>query len=259
MGASAVTARKLQDLGLVPTHGGTGNPDITGICVDSRQTQPGDLFAAMPGTATHGGQFIQFAIRMRAAAVLTDAEGFDIALGDLGSVDVPVVISDDPRRALALAAARFYGAQPATMTAVTGTNGKTSVANFTRQIWEAIGQQAVNFGTVGVEGAYAAPLAHTTPEPVTLHRLLSSLAAEGITHAAMEASSHGLEQRRLDGVYLTAAGFTNFTQDHLDYHETFEAYFDAKAGLFARVLPPEGSAVLRVMFAILSATLFATP
>ncbi|MCP5036785.1 MAG: UDP-N-acetylmuramoyl-L-alanyl-D-glutamate--2,6-diaminopimelate ligase [Rhodobacteraceae bacterium] len=243
---SAIAARKLRDLGLVATHGGTGNPDITGICVDSRQTQPGDLFAAMPGTVTHGGEFIQYAVRMRAAAILTDAEGLDIALSDLGLIDVPVIVAEDPRRVLALAAARFYGAQPATMTAVTGTNGKTSVASFTRQIWEAMGLPAVNFGTTGVDGAYAAPLAHTTPEPVTLHRLLRALASEGITHAAMEASSHGLEQRRLDGVYLTAAGFTNFTQDHLDYHETFEAYFNAKAGLFSRVLPPEGSAVINI-------------
>ncbi len=246
MGSSATEARKLQDLGLVATRGNTSNPDITGICVDSRQTQPGDLFAAMPGVEVHGGEFIQYAIRMRAAAVLTDADGLDIALSDLGQIDVPVILARDPRRALALAAARFYGAQPSTVTAVTGTNGKTSVASFTRQIWESLGKHAVNFGTTGVEGAFAAPLAHTTPEPVTLHRLLRTLASEDISHAAMEASSHGLEQRRLDGVYLTAAGFTNFTQDHLDYHDSFEAYFEAKAGLFERVLPPEGSAVINI-------------
>ena len=246
MTSRPAAARTLQDLGLVATDGVIKNPAISGICVDSRDVREGDLFAAMPGATVHGGEFIQFALRMGASTVLTDSEGLLIATMDVGEMPVPVVVADDPRRALSLAAARFYAGQPATMTAVTGTNGKTSVANFTRQIWEALGKQAVNFGTTGVEGAFSAAVKHTTPEPVTLHKLLRSLAAEGITHAAMEASSHGLEQRRLDGVYLTAAGFTNFTQDHLDYHQTFEAYFNAKAGLFARVLPPEGSAVINI-------------
>jgi UDP-N-acetylmuramoyl-L-alanyl-D-glutamate--2,6-diaminopimelate ligase len=130
--------------------------------------------------------------------------------------------------------------------AVTGTNGKTSVASFVRQIWAELGHAAVNLGTTGVEGAWTAPLAHTTPEPITLHRCLSEAAENGVTHAAMEASSHGLEQRRLDGVHLAAAGFSNFTQDHLDYHETFEAYFAAKMGLFDRVLPQDGTAVINL-------------
>ncbi|BDY16395.1 UDP-N-acetylmuramoyl-L-alanyl-D-glutamate--2,6-diaminopimelate ligase [Sulfitobacter pontiacus] len=132
------------------------------------------------------------------------------------------------------------------MIAVTGTNGKTSVSTFVRQIWIEMGVAAVNLGTTGVEGAWTAPLAHTTPEPITLHRTLAEASANGITHAAMEASSHGLDQRRLDGVTLKAAGFTNFTQDHLDYHETFDAYFDAKAGLFSRVLPEDGTAVINI-------------
>ncbi len=241
-----MTKRTLQTLGLTATHGVVSDPVITGICVDSRQCKEGDLFAAMPGSAVHGGEFVQYALRMGAAAVLTDAVGFELAQKDVGEIGVPVVVSTDPRRDLALAAARCYAGQPASMVAVTGTNGKTSVANFTRQIWELMGQAAVNFGTTGVEGAYAAAMSHTTPEPVTLHKLLKTLKDEGITHAAMEASSHGLEQRRLDGVYLTAGAFTNFTQDHLDYHETFEAYFNAKAGLFTRVLPPEGSAVINI-------------
>ncbi|MBR9863205.1 MAG: UDP-N-acetylmuramoyl-L-alanyl-D-glutamate--2,6-diaminopimelate ligase [Rhodobacteraceae bacterium] len=241
-----MTAKSLQKLGLTATHGRKTDADISGICVDSRSCKTGDLFAAMPGSAVHGGAFVQYAVRMGAAAILTDAEGLDVALKDVGEISIPVVVSDDPRRALALAAARFFGAQPATMVAVTGTNGKTSVANFTRQIWELLGLQGVNFGTTGVEGAHTAPMSHTTPEPVTLHKLLKTLESGGITHAAMEASSHGLDQRRLDGVWLTAAAFTNFTQDHLDYHETFEAYFNAKAGLFARVLPPEGSAVINI-------------
>nr|WP_323777192.1 UDP-N-acetylmuramoyl-L-alanyl-D-glutamate--2,6-diaminopimelate ligase [Amylibacter sp.] len=241
-----MTVKTLQSLGLTATHGPQTDIEINGICVDSRACKAGDLFAAMPGSLVHGGTFIQYALRMGASAILTDAEGRGIALNDVGDIPVPVIVNDDPRRALAMAAAQFYGAQPATMVAVTGTNGKTSVANFTRQIWELLGYDAVNFGTTGVEGAYSAPMSHTTPEPVTLHKLLKTLESEGITHAAMEASSHGLDQRRLDGVWLTAAAYTNFTQDHLDYHDTFEAYFNAKAGLFSRVLPPEGSAVINI-------------
>lgn len=246
---TAFNPRKtLNELGLVPTHGkGQSDQFISGLCVDSRDVRPGDLFAAMPGADVHGGEFIQYALRMDAAGVLTDAEGLDIATRDVGALDIPFIVVDDPRMALAKAAARYYAAQPATMTAVTGTNGKTSVANFTRQIWDALGVRAVNFGTTGVEGAYSEGLKHTTPEPITLHRLLHKLKDEDITHAAMEASSHGLEQRRLDGVYLTVGGFTNFSQDHLDYHKTFDDYFTAKAGLFARVLPPEGSAVINTL------------
>jgi UDP-N-acetylmuramoyl-L-alanyl-D-glutamate--2,6-diaminopimelate ligase len=238
--------KKLSELGLTANAGVLADPVVGKICVDSRNVKPGDLFAAMPGALQHGAEFIQYAVRMDAGAILTDAAGFEIASRDVAQLRIPIVVADDPRMVLAKVAARFYGAQPATMTAVTGTNGKTSVANFTRQIWEALGKAAVNFGTAGVEGAFASPLSHTTPEPVTLHKLLAQLKSNDITHAAMEASSHGLDQRRLDGVYLTAAAFTNFTQDHLDYHETFEEYFAAKMGLFARVLPPEGSAVINM-------------
>ena len=216
------SGKKLSQLGLVANAGVNDDPFVFNICVDSRDVKKGDLFAAMPGALQHGAEFIQFALRMGAGAILTDADGFAIAKRDVAELAVPIVVADDPRMALAKAAARFYEIQPATMTAVTGTNGKTSVANFTRQIWEALGKQAVNFGTAGVEGAFTSPLSHTTPEPITLHKLLAQLKEAGISHAAMEASSHGLDQRRLDGVYLTAAAFTNFTQDHLDYHETFE-------------------------------------
>ncbi len=240
------SGKTLSQLGLAASAGVAGDPFVFNICVDSRDVKKGDLFAAMPGALQHGAEFIQFAVRMGAGAILTDAEGLAIAKRDVAKLELPIVVSSDPRNALAQAAARFYGAQPAAMTAVTGTNGKTSVANFTRQIWEALGKKSVNFGTAGVEGAYTSPLSHTTPEPVTLHKLLAQLKHAGITHAAMEASSHGLDQRRLDGVYLTAAAFTNFTQDHLDYHETFAQYFTAKAGLFSRVLPPEGSAVINM-------------
>ena len=219
-------------------------PEITGLSVDSRDTEPGHIFAALPGTRMHGAEFIPFALRMGAVAVLTDAEGLARAETTLGPLKVPFLVADQPRRALAIAASRWFGAQPEVMVAVTGTNGKTSVASFTRQIWEQIGERAVNFGTTGVEGAVSAPLGHTTPEPVTLHALLAELSIEGVNHAAMEASSHGLDQHRLDGVHLDAAAFTNVTRDHLDYHPDFEAYFAAKLGLFDRVLPRGAVAVI---------------
>ncbi|MGV6812875.1 MAG: UDP-N-acetylmuramoyl-L-alanyl-D-glutamate--2,6-diaminopimelate ligase [Brevirhabdus sp.] len=235
-------AKTLAQLGLTARDG--RNPAISGLSVDSRLVKPGHLFAALPGTSVHGATFIQYALRMAAAAILTDAEGARIAADDLKAADIAVVVTEDPREALAFASALWFGAQPETMVAVTGTNGKTSVASFARQIWSALGYEACNIGTTGVEGAYTAPSPHTTPEPITLHRMLCEMTRAGVTHAAMEASSHGLAQKRLDGVRLAAAGFTNFTQDHLDYHATFEEYFDAKAGLFHRVLPPEGIAVI---------------
>ena len=237
-------AKTLADLGRTAQAG--RNPDITGLAVDSREVKDGFLFAAMPGTRVHGGEFIQYALRMGASTVLTDAEGARIAKAELDASDAALVIAEDPRQALASSAALWFGAQPETMVAMTGTNGKTSVATFTRQIWQLLELEAVNLGTTGVEGAWSAPLSHTTPEPITLHRTLAEAARNGVTHAAMEASSHGLAQRRLDGVQLKAAGFTNFTQDHLDYHDTFEEYFAAKAGLFARVLPEDGVAVVNI-------------
>jgi len=237
-------ARKLSELGLKAREG--RDPVLAGITLDSRAVRPGFLFAALPGTARHGADFAATAIAQGAAALLTDPMGAVIATGALGLSDVALVVVDDPREALAYAAALWFGAQPATMVAVTGTNGKTSVATFTRQIWQALGRPAINIGTTGVEGDWAAPSAHTTPDTITLHRMLADAAAAGVTHAAMEASSHGLDQRRLDGVRLAAAAFTNLTQDHLDYHRTMEAYFQAKAGLFTRLLPPEGVAVVNL-------------
>jgi UDP-N-acetylmuramoyl-L-alanyl-D-glutamate--2,6-diaminopimelate ligase len=204
------------------------------------------LFAALPGSALHGATYIATAIEAGAAAILTDAMGASLAQAALEGSPVALVVAQDPREALARAAALWYGAQPATMVAVTGTNGKTSTATFCRQIWMQLGHAAINIGTTGVEGAWSAPSAHTTPDPLTLHQLLANAAEAGVTHAAMEASSHGLDQRRMDGVRLKAAGFTNFTQDHLDYHKTFEAYFAAKAGLFSRLLPPDGTAVINL-------------
>ncbi|WP_047996950.1 UDP-N-acetylmuramoyl-L-alanyl-D-glutamate--2,6-diaminopimelate ligase [Puniceibacterium sp. IMCC21224] len=219
---------------------------ITGLAVDSRAVKRGYLFAALPGTQVHGAEFIGTALDMGAVAILTDAEGARIAQAEIGRADPAVVVAADPRQALAYTAALWSGMQPEVMIAVTGTNGKTSVATFVRRIWQELALRAVNVGTTGVEGDFETPLRHTTPEPITLHRVLAEAAEAGVTHAAMEASSHGLAQRRLDGVTLRAAGFTNFTQDHLDYHASFDEYFDAKAGLFARVLPEDGVAVINI-------------
>ena len=237
-------AKSLAQLGLTAKSG--RDAQITGLAVDSREVRAGYLFAALPGTHVHGASFIPMALAQGASAILTDAAGAGLAADALAAGDAAIVVVEDPRQALACAAALWFGAQPATMVAVTGTNGKTSVATFTRQIWEELDLAAVNLGTTGVEGAYEAPLRHTTPEPITLHRVLAQAAAAGVTHAAMEASSHGLAQRRLDGVQLRAAGFTNLTQDHLDYHTDFADYFNAKAGLFARVLGVDGTAVINV-------------
>ncbi len=235
-------ATSLRDLGL--TARGGREAQVSGLSVDSREVRAGHLFAALPGVRAHGGQFIAAALEAGAAAILTDAEGARIAAAALNASPAALIVAEDPRQVLACACALWFGQQPACVVAVTGTNGKTSVASFTRQIWEEMGKAAVNLGTTGVEGAYEAPLAHTTPEPITLHRVLRDCAQAGVTHAAMEASSHGLAQRRLDGVDLCAAAFSNFSQDHLDYHSSFEEYFKAKAGLFTRVLPQDGVAVI---------------
>lgn len=217
---------------------------VAGLCVDSRRTQPGFVFAALPGSKMDGAEFAPFAVRMGAAAVLCTLDGALRAAAEIGGFPVPFIIDEDPRRRLALTAALFHAAQPETVAAVTGTNGKTSVASFARQLWAAQGLRAVNFGTVGVEGAVEAPLTHTTPEPIELHALLARLAAEGVTHAAMETSSHGLAQRRADGVRLAAGALTNVTRDHMDYHRDHADYAAAKLGLFARVLPPGAAAVV---------------
>ncbi|MEL7462760.1 MAG: UDP-N-acetylmuramoyl-L-alanyl-D-glutamate--2,6-diaminopimelate ligase [Pseudomonadota bacterium] len=240
--------KTLAELGLadLPVRGpdAAGDLSIAGICVDSRETKPGYLFAALKGEVLDGAEFAQFAVRMEAAAVLISAEGAERAKADIGDWPIPFLISDNPRRDLALASAKFYGAQPKTIVAITGTNGKTSVASFSRQVFAALGRRAANFGTVGVEGAVSRPLSMTTPEPVTLHRLLAELAEEGVTHAAMEASSHGLAQHRLDGVRLTAGAFTNFSRDHLDYHATTEDYLNAKLRLLRDLLPKGAPVVL---------------
>ncbi len=214
---------------------------IVGLAADSRQVAPGYLFAALPGVNTDGGRFMADAVARGAAAILAP-EGTV-----LSETDIPVVTDADPRRRLALIAARFFGPQPETAVAVTGTNGKTSVASFARQLWAGQGYQAASLGTVGVVGPRGEQtLRHTTPEPIELHAILAALARDGVTHLALEASSHGLQQRRIDGVTLTAGAFTNISRDHLDYHASFEDYFAQKLRLFRELLPPGAGAVVDV-------------
>ena len=215
------------------------DPLIGGLTADSRTVRAGDLFAALPGAKADGRRFIADAISRGAAAVLAP---FGTTVENNRAV---LVADDNPRRRFSLMAARFYGRQPAVVAAVTGTNGKTSVVEFTRQIWAHLGHPAASLGTLGIVApGRREPGSLTTPDPVTLHRSLDELARQGVTHTAFEASSHGLEQFRLDGVAIAAAAFTNLTRDHLDYHGTMEAYWQAKQRLFGEVMPPGQTAVI---------------
>ena len=221
--------------------------DVTGLAADSRDVRPGYLFAALNGTAARGTDFIPDALDHGAVAVLMPADAEAPApVPDA----VPLVRDANPRRRFAQMAARFYGRQPRVVAAVTGTNGKSSVAAFTRQIWQAAGLRAGSMGTLGIDtgdtdaGTIPVSIRHTTPDPVTLHAALAALADAGVDHLAIEASSHGLDQHRLDGVAVIAGAFLNITHDHLDYHDSADAYFHAKAGLFERVMAPGGTAVL---------------
>ncbi len=201
---------------------------ITNLTADSRAVRAGSLFAALPGTLADGRDYIEAALENGASAVLS--------LPGLAGLPVPYIESAEPRQLYAQIAARLHPGQPETMVAMTGTNGKSSTIEFLRQIWEYTGKNAACFGTLGVTTSEGVdPLKHTTPDAVALHQTLQGLAQSGITHAGMEASSHGLQQYRLDGVKLAAVGFTNLTQDHFDYHDTMEDYFTAKSRLFTEL------------------------
>jgi UDP-N-acetylmuramoyl-L-alanyl-D-glutamate--2,6-diaminopimelate ligase len=213
---------------------------ITGLTADSRRVAPGYLFAALPGAQADGRQFIAAAVASGAAAVLAP-QG---TVWPPGVPPRPLILNAEPRRALALMAAAHARRQPEQIIAVTGTNGKTSTVDFLRQLWELSGRKAASLGTLGVIApGHAAGGGLTTPDPVALANTLAQLAREGVRHAALEASSHGLDQFRLDGVRLAAAGFSNLTRDHLDYHHTLAAYRAAKLRLFADLLPRGAPAV----------------
>jgi UDP-N-acetylmuramoyl-L-alanyl-D-glutamate--2,6-diaminopimelate ligase len=230
-----VTALRLSDL---LHREAPVDPVISGVTADSRRVRPGYLFAALPGSKGDGKAFVVQALAAGAAAV--------IANEDIPGVAAPVVRVGDPRRAYALAAAAFHGRQPPVCVAVTGTNGKTSVAAFCRQIFAACGRSSASMGTLGVRAGdeQLSPPGLTTPDAADVAELMARLAERGVTHLALEASSHGIDQRRLDGVRLTAAGFLNLSQDHLDYHGTMGVYRAAKLRLFETLLPRGGAAVL---------------
>src|SRR5262245_36993181 len=216
--------------------------DLGGITADSRAIKPGDLFVAITGSKQDGLRFVAAAVAGGAAAIMAER---------VPPVPLPPGVAfvrvGDARRALALAAARFFAVQPETIAAITGTSGKTSVAAFTRQIWTLTGETAASIGTIGLVSPRRAIYGSlTTPDPVALHRSLDELAGEGVTHLAIEASSHGLDQRRLDGVRIAAGGFTNISRDHLDYHPSLEAYLAAKLRLFTDLVQPRGAAVIHV-------------
>jgi UDP-N-acetylmuramoyl-L-alanyl-D-glutamate--2,6-diaminopimelate ligase len=205
-----------------------GDTQITGLTADSREVQPGFLFAALPGEVQDGRDYINSAID----------KGAKVILAPRGTPNPKVLLieSDAPRHDLAKMAARFYAGQPDTIVAITGTNGKSSTVEFLRQIWAFAGKPAACLGTLGVmTDAGLRPLHHTTPDPVSLHHEIQELAKAGVQYLALEASSHGLLQSRLDGVRITHTAFTNLSQDHFDYHDGFEAYFEAKARLFAQL------------------------
>src|SRR3954454_1563384 len=211
--------------------------DVNGVTLDSRAVKPGDLFFALAGSKADGARFIDAAIAVGAVAVVGDHAP--------DGCKVPFIAVANPRRALALAAARFFSAQPATIAAVTGTSGKTSVAAFTRQIWERLGHASASIGTIGLVSPKRTVYGSlTTPDPIALHRQLDEIAREGVTHLALEASSHGLDQHRLDGIRVDAGGFTNLTRDHMDYHPDVAHYLNAKLRLFRDLVTSGGAAVI---------------
>ncbi len=228
--------RRLGDI-LDLENGALASCEIGGIAFDSRKVEPGDVFFALHGAKDDGLRHAGEAAARGAAAIVADRDG--------RVAGIPFVKVDDVRQSLAYAAARLYPRQPATIVAVTGTSGKTSVAAFARQIWASLGLEAGSLGTIGV---VSRPLtvygSLTTPDPIALHRTLDELAQAGVTHLALEASSHGLDQKRLDGVRLAAGAFTNLTRDHLDYHATVEDYLAAKLRLFRELLPPGAPAIV---------------
>jgi len=217
----SLTLRSLFDL--------DNDKPVTGLSADSRLIQPGMVFAALPGVAMDGRDYIPQAIEKGAVAVLS-------VPGTIA--DVPVVTDENPRLVYAQLAAKLYPGQPKTLVAMTGTNGKSSTVEFLRQIWAHAGFNSACFGTLGVtSSAGYEPMSHTTPDALALHQTLSSLVQQGVTHAAMEASSHGLKQYRMDAVKVSASGFSNLTQDHFDYHPDLEDYFKSKARLFIDLTP----------------------
>jgi UDP-N-acetylmuramoyl-L-alanyl-D-glutamate--2,6-diaminopimelate ligase len=228
--------------------------DIAGLGSDSREAGKGFLFAALAGSHADGRDFAAAAVAAGAAAILTDDRPLETALKSIAASGVPVLTCASPRHELAMAAARFWRRQPGMIAAVTGTNGKTSTVEFIRQIWRRATWDAASIGTLGLQGPNPRTMqgqmlglpSLTTPDAVSLHAALQPVCNAGVTHLALEASSHGLAQHRLDGLKIHVAGFTNLSRDHLDHHADMESYFAAKARLFTELLMPGGAAVINI-------------
>ena len=244
---------------LIPVPADAGAVPVYGLAVDSRKVGVGDVFFAVAGSHSDGRDYIADAVKAGAVAVITDDRPFndgpvDNEPHDMGSVGIPVLYSSNPRQVMALMAARFWPAQPGMVAAVTGTNGKTSTAEFLRQLWQRVSWRAVAMGTLGVtgtdklnvNGALLGLPSLTTPDSLSLHATINALTEAGMTHLALEASSHGLEQHRLDGLSLHVAAFTNLSRDHLDHHTDMDSYFAAKLRLFTALLKPGGHAVINI-------------
>lgn len=231
----------LTELTDLPLEG--ADREIKGVTQDSRAARNGYLFAAIVGTRMDGRKFISDAIQHGAVAILAPA-GTELP-EDIDTRGVTLITSDLPRVEFSQIVSRFYKLQPTYIAAVTGTSGKTSTVHFTQQLWQSLNIPSVSFGTLGVRGTgHVRSGSLTTPDPVSLHAEIADLAAAGITHLSLEASSHGLDQRRLDGLKVRAAAFTNLSHDHLDYHSDLDEYFLAKKRLFGDLLPENGIAVL---------------
>ncbi len=243
--AHTIAALGLLDEGRVLGPAPAADALVTGITSDSRAVTEGTIFVAIKGAKLDGAEFIQYAVRQRALAIVTTLEGAVTALETIGDVpDIPMILVADPRATLSRLAARFHPRQPATVAAVTGTSGKTSVAEFLRQIWDRLGIEGASLGTMGVASSVIdLPGGLTTPDPVGLHDTLEKLADAGVAALAMEASSHGLDQYRLDGVRVQAAAITNIARDHMDYHPTTAHYTGAKLRLFTDLLVEGGTVV----------------
>ena len=243
---------RLTDLldNIVPLSAAAAATDISGLVVNSAQVKKGDLFFALAGTTHDGRDFIDDAIKRGAVAIVTDDRPFNFKQ----AVSIPVVQTDNPRRVMSRAAARFWPQQANLIGAVTGTNGKTSTVDFMRQIWARVNWSSISIGTIGMRGDSMhkpdTPMADiaqlTTPDSLSLHASIADAAKRGVTHLALEASSHGLQQYRLDGLNIHVAGFTNLSRDHLDHHLNMDGYFAAKLRLFEDLLIVGGGAVINI-------------
>ena len=243
---------RLTDLldNIVPLSAAAAATDISGLVVNSAQVKKGDLFFALAGTVHDGRDFIDDAIKRGAVAIVTDDRPFNFKQ----AMSIPVVQTDNPRQVMAKAAARFWPQQANLIGAVTGTNGKTSTVDFMRQIWARVNWSSISIGTIGMRGESMhkpdTPMADiaqlTTPDSLSLHASIADVAKRGVTHLALEASSHGLQQYRLDGLNIHVAGFTNLSRDHLDHHLNMDGYFAAKLRLFEDLLIVGGGAVINI-------------